>query len=77
MARVEGKSSLARYGLLIHSTAGFVDPGWSGQLTLEFSNAGQEGDGYQSVGRRDGRRLEAHRRPLARPEGGRRQPRRR
>lgn len=40
MARVEGKSSLARYGLLIHSTAGFVDPGWSGQLTLEFSNVG-------------------------------------
>ena len=40
MARVEGKSSLARYGLLIHSTAGFVDPGWSGNLTLEFSNVG-------------------------------------
>ena len=40
MARVEGKSSLARYGLLIHSTAGFVDPGWDGQLTLEFSNVG-------------------------------------
>ena len=40
VARIEGKSSLARYGLLIHSTAGFVDPGWSGQLTLEFSNVG-------------------------------------
>ena len=38
MARVEGKSSLARYGILIHSTAGFVDPGWSGRLTLELSN---------------------------------------
>jgi dCTP deaminase len=40
VARIEGKSSLARYGLLIHSTAGFVDPGWSGNLTLEFSNVG-------------------------------------
>ena len=39
-ARIEGKSSLARYGLLIHSTAGFVDPGWQGKLTLEFSNVG-------------------------------------
>ena len=40
VARIEGKSSLARYGLLIHSTAGFVDPGWDGKLTLEFSNVG-------------------------------------
>ena len=40
VARIEGKSSLARYGLLIHSTAGFVDPGWTGKLTLEFSNVG-------------------------------------
>ena len=40
VARIEGKSSLARYGLLIHSTAGFVDPGWDGNLTLEFSNVG-------------------------------------
>jgi dCTP deaminase len=40
VARIEGKSSLARYGLLIHSTAGFVDPGWTGNLTLEFSNVG-------------------------------------
>jgi len=40
IARIEGKSSLARYGLLIHSTAGFIDPGWSGNLTLEFSNVG-------------------------------------
>ena len=40
VARIEGKSSLARYGLLIHSTAGFIDPGWSGRLTLEFSNVG-------------------------------------
>ena len=40
VARIEGKSSLARYGLLIHSTAGFIDPGWTGKLTLEFSNVG-------------------------------------
>ncbi|MBI2684114.1 MAG: dCTP deaminase [Actinobacteria bacterium] len=38
VARVEGKSSLGRLGLLIHATAGFVDPGFSGQVTLEFSN---------------------------------------
>ena len=36
--RLEGKSSLGRLGLLIHSTAGFVDAGWDGQLTLELSN---------------------------------------
>ena len=35
---IEGKSSLGRLGLLIHSTAGFVDPGWEGNLTLELSN---------------------------------------
>lgn len=39
VARVEGKSSLGRLGLLIHATAGFVDPGWTrGQITLELSN---------------------------------------
>jgi dCTP deaminase len=38
VARLEGKSSLGRLGLLIHSTAGFVDCGFSGQLTLELSN---------------------------------------
>ncbi len=38
VARLEGKSSLGRLGLLIHSTAGFVDPGWNGNLTLELSN---------------------------------------
>jgi dCTP deaminase len=37
-ARLEGKSSLGRLGLLTHSTAGFVDPGWNGHLTLELSN---------------------------------------
>lgn len=38
VARLEGKSSLGRIGLLIHSTAGYVDPGWKGHLTLELSN---------------------------------------
>lgn len=37
-ARVEGKSSLGRLGLLTHATAGFVDPGFSGHVTLELSN---------------------------------------
>ena len=37
-ARVEGKSSLGRLGLLTHSTAGFIDPGFSGHVTLELSN---------------------------------------
>ena len=38
VARLEGKSSLGRLGLLIHSTAGFIDPGFSGNITLELSN---------------------------------------
>ena len=38
VARLEGKSSLGRLGLLIHSTAGFVDAGFDGQITLELSN---------------------------------------
>ena len=37
-ARLEGKSSLGRLGLLTHSTAGFVDPGFAGHVTLELSN---------------------------------------
>ncbi len=37
-ARVEGKSSLGRLGLLTHATAGFVDPGFTGHVTLELSN---------------------------------------
>ena len=38
VASIEGKSSLGRLGLLIHSTAGWIDPGWDGYVTLEFSN---------------------------------------
>ncbi|MBC7644111.1 MAG: dCTP deaminase [Thermoleophilia bacterium] len=38
VARLEGKSSLGRLGLLIHSTAGFIDPGFDGNITLELSN---------------------------------------
>ena len=38
VARIEGKSSLGRLGLVIHSTAGFVDPGFVGHITLELSN---------------------------------------
>lgn len=39
-ARLEGKSSLGRLGLIIHATAGFIDPGFDGQITLELSNVG-------------------------------------
>ena len=38
VARIEGKSSLGRLGLIVHATAGFVDPGFSGNLTLEITN---------------------------------------
>lgn len=38
-AKVEGKSSLGRLGLFVHVSAGFVDPGWEGRITLEFFNA--------------------------------------
>ena len=38
VGRLDGKSSLGRLGLVVHSTAGFVDPGWRGRLTLELSN---------------------------------------
>ncbi len=41
VARVDGKSSLGRLGLLVHATAGYVDPGFSGKLTLELSNQSQ------------------------------------
>lgn len=40
-ARLEGKSSLGRLGLMVHSTAGFIDPGFSGTITLELSNVGR------------------------------------
>jgi len=38
VGKVEGKSSLGRIGLLMNSTAGYVDPGWQGHLTIELSN---------------------------------------
>lgn len=38
VGRIEGKSSLGRLGLIVHATAGFVDPGWAGTLTLEITN---------------------------------------
>ena len=38
VARIEGKSSLGRLGLIVHATAGFVDPGFQGTLTLEITN---------------------------------------
>ncbi len=38
VARIEGKSSLGRLGLIVHATAGFCDPGWKGTLTLELAN---------------------------------------
>lgn len=40
VARVEGKSSLGRIGLCVHATAGYIDPGFEGQITLEFYNMG-------------------------------------
>lgn len=39
-ARIEGKSSLGRLGIVIHSTAGHIDPGWRGHITLEITNIG-------------------------------------
>ncbi|MFH1375657.1 MAG: dCTP deaminase [Patescibacteria group bacterium] len=41
VARVEGRSSLGRLGIIVHSTAGFVDPGFSGTITLEITNINQ------------------------------------
>lgn len=38
VARVEGRSSLGRLGLSVHSTAGYIDPGFAGQITLELTN---------------------------------------
>lgn len=40
-ARVEGRSSLGRLGIVVHATAGFIDPGFDGQITLEISNLGK------------------------------------
>jgi dCTP deaminase len=41
MAHIDGRSSLGRLGIGVHSTAGHVDPGWKGRLTLEISNIGK------------------------------------
>ena len=41
VGRIEGKSSLGRLGVIVHATAGFVDPGFKGKLTLEISNVGK------------------------------------
>lgn len=51
-ARLEGKSSLGRLGLVIHSTAGFIDPGFSGTITLEITNIG-----YRPIVLRAGMRI--------------------
>lgn len=40
MVRIDGKSSLGRIGIIVHSTAGLVNPGWEGALTLEMTNIG-------------------------------------
>lgn len=42
VARVEGKSSLGRQFIMVHSTAGFIDPGWKGTITLELANIGHQ-----------------------------------
>lgn len=42
VAKLEGKSSLGRKGIFVHVTAGYVDPGWKGRLTLEIYNASSE-----------------------------------
>ncbi|HUC39160.1 MAG TPA: dCTP deaminase [Candidatus Acidoferrum sp.] len=41
VGRLDGRSSLGRVGIIVHSTAGRVDPGWKGKLTLEISNIGK------------------------------------
>lgn len=40
VARVEGRSSIGRLGILVHATAGFIDPGFEGEITLELANLG-------------------------------------
>ncbi len=41
LVRLEGRSSIGRLGIVIHSTAGYLDPGFKGQITLEISNLGR------------------------------------
>ena len=85
VARIEGKSSLGRLGLIVHATAGFVDPGFSGTLTLEITNldarpdhplARQADRAAVLHGPRPGGRAALRppgtRKPLPRPAGGRR-----
>lgn len=43
VGQLNGKSSWARQGLIVHTTAGFIDPGFRGQITLELANVGKEG----------------------------------
>ena len=43
VARVEGRSSIGRLAIVVHATAGFIDPGFSGRITLELSNLGRVG----------------------------------
>lgn len=67
--RFEGKSSLGRIGLLTHVTAGFIDPGFSGQITLELYNLSQENISLvpsQPIGQLCLQRLTS---PAARPYG--------
>ncbi len=40
VGKIEGRSSLGRLAIIIHATAGFIDPGWKGKITLEISNLG-------------------------------------
>src|SRR3546814_21197923 len=54
VARIEGKSSLGRLGLLIHSTAGFIDAGLDGHITLERSEERRVGKECVSTGRSRG-----------------------
>ena len=70
VARLEGKSSLGRLGLLIHSTAGFIDSGFTGNITLELSNvANLPITIYQGmpIGQLSFMRLDA---PVEKPYGG-------
>lgn len=51
-ARVDGRSSIGRYGILVHSTAGFIDPGFKGKITLEITNQNRDHSIEIDIGRR-------------------------